>query len=72
MQTRILLLNDISELRDHVEVIGFSPMVPNTTHGNVFPNMNSRMLVMSSKSPPKNTIGPLFASIGFNPTSIKT
>lgn len=35
------------------------PMVPNTTQGKVFPRMNSRMLVMSNKSPPRKMIGPL-------------
>lgn len=38
------------------------PMVPNTTHGNVLPKMNSRILVMSSRSPPRKTMGPMKAS----------
>jgi hypothetical protein len=33
--------------------------VPNTTQGKVFPIMNSRILVMSNKSPPRKMIGPL-------------
>ena len=38
------------------------PIVPNTTQGNVFPSTNSRILVISNKRPPRNTIGPLVSS----------
>lgn len=39
--------------------VGYSPIVPKTTHGNVFPIMNSRILVISSKRPPRKMMGPL-------------
>jgi len=38
------------------------PIVPNTTQGKVFPMMNSRILVMSNKRPPRKTIGPMKAT----------
>lgn len=63
MQTKIPLSNNISEVGYRAQKIGFSPIVPNTTHGKVFPKTNSRMLVMSSKSPPRNTMGPLFCQL---------
>ena len=37
--------------------------MPNTTQGKVFPMMNSRILVISNKRPPRKTIGPLFDSL---------
>lgn len=39
------------------------PIVPNTTQGKVFPMMNSRILVMSNKRPPRKMIGPLLSSL---------
>lgn len=44
------------------------PIVPNTTQGNVFPIMNSRILVMSNKRPPRKMIGPLFSSLDGAPS----
>lgn len=40
-------------------------MVPNTTHGKVFPRINSRMLVITNKPPPRKTIVPLFVLCQF-------
>lgn len=37
--------------------------MPNTTQGNVFPMMNSRILVISNNRPPRKMIGPLFSSL---------
>jgi hypothetical protein len=44
------------------------PIVPKTTQGKVFPRMNSRILVMSRRRPPRKTMGPLlsFNKLGSN------
>jgi hypothetical protein len=57
----------VARLEDPVN----APMVPKTTQGKVFPRINSRMLVMSSRSPPRKIIGPLF-TLAVSPYNIQS